>query len=108
MTISKEELQLMPKAELHCHLDGSLRIPTMLELAENQGVSLPANNEKDLSDLLIVQDKVSNLEEYLHRFEITLSVMQTPESLQRCAYELIEDAASENIRYIKLEVYLKY
>ncbi len=73
-----------------------------MDLAENQGVSLPAHNEKDLADLLFVRDKVLNLEEYLQRFEITLSVMQTAESLQRCTYELIEDAASENIRYIEI------
>ena len=102
MTISKEKLQRMPKPELHCHLDGSLRISTILELADNQGIKLPAHNEKDLSTLLFIQDKVNNLEEYLQRFEITLSVMQTAESLERCTYELIEDSASENIRYIEI------
>jgi adenosine deaminase len=102
MHVTKELIHKLPKAELHCHLDGSLRISTILDLAENQGVSLPAHNEKDLADLLIVRDKVRNLEKYLQRFEITLSVMQTAESLQRCTYELIEDAASENIRYIEI------
>ena len=102
MKLLKEHIQAIPKAELHCHLDGSLRISTILELAENQGVRLPANNEKDLADLLCGHDKINNLEEYLQRFEITLSVMQTAESLQRCTYELIEDAASENIRYIEI------
>ena len=102
MHVTEELIHKLPKAELHCHLDGSLRISTILDLAENQGVSLPAHNEKDLADLLIVRDKVRNLEEYLQRFEITLSVMQTAESLQRCTYELIEDAASENIRYIEI------
>ena len=102
MHVTEELIHKLPKAELHCHLDGSLRISTILDLAENQGVSLPAHNEKDLADLLFVRDKVLNLEEYLQRFEITLSVMQTAESLQRCTYELIEDAASENIRYIEI------
>ena len=102
MILSAENIQALPKAELHCHLDGSLRIPTILELAENQGFPLPTQNEKDLSDLLFVEDKIHNLEEYLHRFEITLSVMQTAESLQRCTYELLEDAAKENIRYIEI------
>ena len=102
MHVTEELIHKLPKAELHCHLDGSLRISTILDLAENQGVSLPAQNEKDLADLLFVRDKVLNLEEYLQRFKITLSVMQTAESLQRCTYELIEDAASENIRYIEI------
>ena len=102
MQVTEELIHKLPKAELHCHLDGSLRISTILDLAENQGVSLPAHNEKDLTALLFVRDEVRNLEEYLQRFEITLSVMQTAESLQRCTYELIEDAASENIRYIEI------
>ena len=102
MKIDRDTIKRLPKAELHCHLDGSLRITTILELAENQGIHLPANNEKDLTDLLLIQDKVHNLEGYLHRFELTLSVMQTAESLERCTFELIEDAASENIRYIEI------
>ena len=98
----KEHIYSLPKADLHCHLDGSLRISTILELAKNQGVQLPVQNEKDLEDLLFVKDKVQNLEQYLQRFEITLSVMQTVESTQRCTYELIEDASRENIRYIEI------
>ena len=102
MHVTEDLIHKLPKAELHCHLDGSLRISTILDLAENQGVRLPAHNEKDLEDLLFVRDKVYNLEEYLQRFEITLSVMQTAESLERCTYELIEDSAHENIRYIEI------
>ena len=102
MKIDRATITQLPKAELHCHLDGSLRIATILELAKNQGVNLPVQNAKDLENLIFVEDKVQNLEEYLQRFDITLSVMQTAESLQRCTYELIEDAARENIRYIEI------
>ena len=102
MTISKEFIQALPKAELHCHLDGSLRISTILDLAEKQNISLPADNEVDLKNILIVKDRVESLEEYLKLFKITLSVMQTPESLERCSYELIEDVSKENVRYIEI------
>ena len=102
MTISKNLIQALPKAELHCHLDGSLRIPTILELAEKQNISLPADNEVDLKNILTIQDRVESLEEYLKLFKITLSVMQTPESLEQCSYELIEDVSKENIRYIEI------
>ncbi len=102
MTISKELIQALPKAELHCHLDGSLRISTILELAEKQNISLPEDNEVDLTNILIVKDRVESLEEYLKLFKITLSVMQTPESLERCSYELIEDVSRENVRYIEI------
>ncbi len=102
MTVSKELIQALPKAELHCHLDGSLRISTILDLAKKQHISLPENNEVDLKNILIVKDRVESLEEYLKLFKITLSVMQTPESLERCSYELIEDVSRENVRYIEI------
>ena len=102
MTISKKLIQALPKAELHCHLDGSLRISTILDLAKKQNISLPADNEVGLKNILIVKDRVESLEEYLKLFKITLSVMQTPESLERCSYELIEDVSRENVRYIEI------
>ena len=102
MTISKELIQALPKAELHCHLDGSIRISTILDLAEKQKISLPEDNEVGLKNILIVKDRVESLEEYLNLFKITLSVMQTPESLERCSYELIEDVSRENVRYIEI------
>ena len=102
MTINKKLIEALPKAELHCHLDGSLRIATILDLAEKQNISIPGNNEVDLTNILIVKDRVESLEEYLKLFKITLSVMQTPESLERCSYELIEDVSRENVRYIEI------
>ena len=102
MKITKELLHKLPKAELHCHLDGSLRVSTILDLAEKQNISLPVDNEVDLKNILTIQDRVESLEEYLKLFKITLSVMQTPESLEQCSYELIEDASKENIRYIEI------
>ena len=70
MKISKELIQALPKAELHCHLDGSLRVPTILALAEKQKVKLPANNQQDLHNILAIKGKMQNLEEYLEIFEI--------------------------------------
>jgi len=102
MQITEELINKLPKAELHCHLDGSLRIATILDLAEKQNISIPADNEVDLKNILIVQDRLDSLEEYLKLFKITLSVMQTPENLERCSYELIEDVSRENIRYIEI------
>ena len=102
MTISKKLIQALPKAELHCHLDGSLRIPTILDLATKQNISIPSDNADDLQNILSIKNRVGNLAEYLELFKITLSVMQTPESLERCSYELIEDVSRENIRYIEI------
>ena len=102
LRITRSVIKRLPKAELHCHLDGSLRISTILDLAEKQKISLPEDNEVGLKNILTVKDRVESLEEYLNLFKITLSVMQTPESLERCSYELIEDVSRENVRYIEI------
>jgi len=100
--VTEELLRKLPKTELHCHLDGSLRVPTILDLAEERKVTLPADDEDKLRSQLVVGDECTSLEDYLKAFDITLSVMQDEESLQRVAYELVEDAAAENVRYLEV------
>jgi len=96
-----EVLQRMPKAELHCHLDGSLRPATLLELSTAHGLTLPATTRDELGAYMRVDD-AHNLEEYLARFEITLAVMQDAASLERLAHELVLDAALDGVRYIEV------
>src|SRR5207302_5136213 len=93
-------LQALPKTDLHCHLDGSLRLRTMLELAEEQGVRLPADSEDGLARAMKIGERHGSLEEYLKGFDITLSVLQTEDALYRTAYELAIDAAAENCKLI--------
>lgn len=100
-TITREQIEKLPKVELHCHLDGSLRIETILELAKERKVKLPTTNPKKLREIL-VQDNAANLVEYLKAFDVTLSVMQDWEALERIAYELIADVAQENCVYIEV------
>ncbi len=102
MKISDSLLKKLPKVELHCHLDGSLRVETILDLARRHNVSLPSSDASGLTKILSIGKKRGTLEEYITRFDITLSVMQTRDSLKRIAYELIEDVAAENIRYIEI------
>jgi len=94
-------LRRLPKAELHCHLDGSVRPSTLLDLGREHHVPMPADDEEALREFMIVRD-ARNLEDYLTRFDITLSVMQTAEALERITYELAEDAAAEGVRYIEM------
>ncbi len=101
MTITKDLLRRLPKAELHVHLDGSVRPRTLIELARDQKVELPATDEATLAAYMHVTD-ARNLVDYLARFDVTLSVLQTPDALERAAYELIEDSAKENVRYVEI------
>lgn len=99
--LSKDELRRWPKAELHVHLDGCLRPQTMLELARSQSVRLPADTPGALAAALSVKGSQS-LEDYLSKYQYTLAVMQTPDALERVAYELVCDVAAENVRYIEI------
>ena len=98
---TRDLLRRLPKAELHCHLDGSVRPQTLLELGREHRTPMPATDVEALRDFMIVRD-ARNLEDYLTRFDVTLSVMQTADALERIAYELAEDAAAEGVRYIEM------
>src|SRR5258708_38190271 len=102
MEIPSELLQRLPKTDLHCHLDGSLRLDTVLDLARKQGTKLPTFDRGELYGMLFAGEHVTSLDDYLRAFDITLSVMQTEEGLERSAYELAEDAWRENVRYIEV------
>ena len=101
-SITKTLLKQLPKVELHCHLDGSIRTRSIIDQAKKDNVKLPFKNINDLDNYFRIGKKRGSLEDYIERFEITLSVMQTPESLNRFAYELIEDVSKENVRYIEI------
>ena len=100
--LSLEFLEKLPKTDLHCHLDGSLRINTILDLAQKQKVKLPADDPDKLFTHIYAGERCRSLDDYLKAFDITLSVLQTEESLYRAAYELAEDCARENVRYLEV------
>ena len=91
----------MPKAELHVHLDGSLRPATMLELAGAAGVALPARDATSLRAWMLVDD-ARNLEDYLARFEYTIALLQDPDAIERVAYEMVADAAADGLHYLEV------
>jgi adenosine deaminase len=101
-TLPLEVIEKLPKTDLHVHLDGSLRLPTILDLADRQRVELPAGDEDGLRKAMNLGQNCGSLVEYLKAFDVTLRVMQTQGALERIAYELAEDAARENVRYMEV------
>jgi adenosine deaminase len=101
MQITRELLHRLPKADLHVHLDGSLRAATMLELADAAGVALPVADAPALAEYMHVRQG-RDLVDYLARFDVTLALMQTEAAIERIAFELAQDAAAENVRYMEV------
>jgi len=99
--IPTEFIRRIPKTDLHVHLDGSLRVPTLIELAKRQRVKLPSYTEDGLRRL-VFKDTYANLPEYLKGFAYTCAVMQDAESLERIAFELADDNLAEGVRYIEV------
>jgi adenosine deaminase len=100
--VTEELIRALPKTDLHCHLDGSMRIKTILELAEKQKVKLLADTEDGLSRAIHKGEVCKSLEDYLVAFDVTLAVLQDAAALHRAAYELGIDAAAENVRYLEV------
>ncbi|NRD73068.1 adenosine deaminase [Shewanella sp. VB17] len=92
----------LPKIDLHCHLDGSVRPKTMIELANLQDVTIPSQDINEISALMTAPETCQNLEEYLMCFDLPLSVMQTEAGIERISFELFEDAAKENVKYFEV------
>ena len=97
----QQKLLALPKAELHVHLDGSLRPETLIDLALEAGVTLPAGDVAALQEYMHVRD-AKNLVEYLERFDTTVAVMQSADALERVAYELADDLAEEGVWYAEI------
>ncbi len=101
MTLTRDLIARLPKAELHVHLDGSLRPETLIELARAAGTTLPSTDPDEIRKFMLV-DRAHDLEEFLRKFETTIAVLQTPEAIERVAYEMCEDARADNLRYLEV------
>ena len=99
--VSPEFIRALPKSDLHLHLDGSLRLKTLIELAREAKVKLPSYTEAGLRRL-VFKDAYKDLPDYLHGFMYTCAVLQDLDNLARVAQELVEDNAAEGVRYIEV------
>jgi adenosine deaminase len=97
-----EEFRSLPKVELHRHLEGSLRLSTMLDIARKHGMTIPANVVR-LSRLVQVQDEDNfTFDNFLAKFNTLRMFYRSPEVIERITHEAVEDAAKDNVRYLEL------
>jgi adenosine deaminase len=87
--------QTLPKVLLHEHLDGGLRVPTLIELARTRGVTLPSNDETQLAEWFDRRAHAGSLPAYLEGFGLTIAAMASPAAMTRVAFEAAEDARAE-------------
>jgi adenosine deaminase len=92
----------LPKTEIHCHLEGSLRTSTIIEIARQYGLQLPSYDVSELDRHVKVLDQWRDLHAVLEAFGIARDCIVSPEVVERIAWELFEDAARQNIHLFEV------
>ena len=92
----------LPKVELHRHLEGTLRLDTMLDIAHQHGITIPADI-LHLSNLVQMQEEEKySFQNFLSKFNTLRLFYRSPEVIHRITREAIQDAARDNIKYLEL------
>ena len=91
----------IPKSDLHVHLDGSVRIDTLINLSKKHNLTLPSYTESGLNELLF-KDQYKNFIEYIKSFSFVIPAMQTQENLERISYEFAQDNIDEGVCYVEV------
>lgn len=102
-SFSDRLIKMLPKTDVHCHFDGSMRPSTLIDLAKAQDVTLPAYDVAGLREL-VFKDSYADLVEYLRPFEFLTAVLRDADSVERVAREVAEDAFSEGVRYFEVRI----
>lgn len=95
-------IEQLPKTDLHCHFDGSIRIATLIELARKNKVVLPSFEPEILMERMKYGRVRKSLEEYLMGFDPLIAVLQEADDIERAFFEVCEDAAQENVWHLEL------
>jgi adenosine deaminase len=97
--LSGDRLRALPKVSLHEHLDGCVRIGTLIELSAALNAPLPARDPEELRSWIVKRSHSGSLLEYLKSFSMTSAVMQSRENLSRIAYEYVQDLVADGVVY---------
>ena len=92
----------LPLIDLHRHLDGAIRLETVVELAAEKGIELPAYDVDGLRPYVVVEGKAAGLMDFIGRFRYLTAILTDLDACRRVAYENVEDAKREGIDYIEL------
>jgi adenosine deaminase len=92
----------VPLVDLHRHLDGNVRLATVLDIARQHGIRLPADDIEGLRPHAQVHSAVPSLVDFLQKFDLLKEIFVDVAAIERIAYENLEDAVAENIDYIEL------
>jgi adenosine deaminase len=95
-------LHALPKVDLHRHLEGSLRLETLAEIAEEHGIDLPSYNLEQLRPYVQFTDEEPGFHRFLEKFKLLRRFYTTREAVRRVAYEAVVDAAKDNVKYLEL------
>jgi len=97
-----EEVQRWPKVDLHCHLEGSIRPTTLLDLYHKNGGLYKESTLEELRPLIQVTGKEQNLFDFLAKFKTIIPAIKTQEDLVRISQEVIEDACDDGVIYLEI------
>ncbi|MEJ2746028.1 MAG: adenosine deaminase, partial [bacterium] len=96
-----DTIKKLPKVLLHDHLDGGLRVDTVIELAKKERCQLPSYDPKELLDWFHRGANQGDLRLYLETFKVIYAILQTEEALERVAYESMLDLKADNVVYVE-------
>jgi adenosine deaminase len=98
----RAQLHALPKVDLHRHLEGSLRLETLAEIAQEHGIDLPSYDIEYLRPFVTVADEEPDFHRFLEKFRLLRRFYPTQAAVERVAYEAVADAAADNIKYLEL------
>jgi adenosine deaminase len=95
-------LRALPKIDLHRHLEGSLRLTTLADIAQEHGIDLPAYGIEELRPYVQVTSQDTSFHQFLAKFQLLRRFYRSQQAVERIAYEAVTDAVKDNIRYLEL------